>query len=609
MANGSTAHRSTLPTALCCAAGLLAAACGGGAKVSNASPRLGEVPQQATTGGTTFTLDLSSYVTDREGATLTYSVNSGGGSFTGSTYANVFETMGDYDVAFTVSDGQKTADGTFRVRVTSADFAVVREDLSGLLLLDTATEAFVRVAGATTTPSLAAGLADGRLVYRLAAAAGAQLWVFDPLSRSNTRIAPTASGDVTFRARTGDGRILYTTGTGDAQRLYYYNPVTAVSRALAEGIASTVTVLVNGDDRVFYEVGVGGQADVYSYDPAADEITAIGTAETDEQLQAVLPNGAVVFSRIGSSGETDLWYHRVGTGLVEVGADVGAIANHEKLYHGASSGSRVVFAARSGAVSDLWSWNPADGQSTSISAAFTAGAYDVFSAIGAGNEVVFQRVVGIGEVDAYFYDVDAAVFGAVRDAGDISELLGTTSDGTTTWAFVRPSGATSDVLAVSLVASPATQTWSAGGAVWTALGRLANGDVVARRTDGTALNLFDVSAGTWGGTAITGTGLAFAGDGLDDGDFVYTLTASAQTDLSMWDASAGAPVVLSDTDGDDVFQAKTTHGTVLFTRVVAGNSNADLFVWDGAASTRLTAGDGAGLLHDHAVLGQYAGAR
>jgi hypothetical protein len=267
-----------------------------------------------------------------------------------------------------------------------------------------------------------------------------------------------------------------------------------------------------------------------------------------------------------------------------------------------------VFAARTGSVSDLWTWNPNGGQSTSISALFTAGAFDVFSTIGAGNEVVFTRVVGLTEADAFFYDLDTAVNGTVRDAGDISEVLGTTSSGSTTWAFVRPSSATSSMLAVSLVGTPGTQTWAAGGEVSTSLGLLGNGDVVAERTDGTALNLFDVSAGTWG-TPIAGTGLAFGGNGLDDGDFVYSLTVSAQTDLSMWDASAAASVVLSDTTGDDAFQQATDNGTILFTRVVAGNSNADLFVWNGTGETRLTAADSAGLLHDYSVLGKYSGAR
>ena len=67
------------------AVAVLTAACSNGGAVSNASPRVGEVPTQNTTGGTAFSLDLSSYVSDREGATLAYSVVSVGGSFAGST--------------------------------------------------------------------------------------------------------------------------------------------------------------------------------------------------------------------------------------------------------------------------------------------------------------------------------------------------------------------------------------------------------------------------------------------------------------------------------------------------------------------------------------------
>jgi hypothetical protein len=424
----------------------------------------------------------------------------------------MFDTMGEYDVSFLVSDGAKTSTGTFRVRVTSADFSVVREDASGLLLLDSGTNAFLRVASQSPQPSFVTGLADGRLVYRVVGATQ-QLWIFDPLMRSNQRIAVGAAGDVVYRARTSDGRIVYTTGSGDEQRLFYYNPVTGVARDLAQDVPNNVTVRVGSTDLVFFETLVNGQADVFGYDPVDDEVFPVGVAATEERVGGVLANGAVVFTRVGGGGETDLFYFRLGTGLVEIGSDVSAIATHDKVWHGGGSASQVVFAARTGSVSDLWTWNPNGGQSTSISALFTAGAFDVFSTIGAGNEVVFTRVVGLTEADAFFYDLDTAVNGTVRDAGDISEVLGTTSSGSTTWAFVRPSSATSSMLAVSLVGTPGTQTWAAGGEVSSSLGLLGNGDVVAERTDGTALNLFDVSAGTWG-TPIAGTGLAFGGNGL-----------------------------------------------------------------------------------------------
>src|SRR5688572_31737682 len=45
-------------------------------------------------------------------------------------------------------------------------------------------------------------------------------WIFDPLTRANTRLAATASGDATYRAKTGDDKIVYTTGGGDDQQLW-----------------------------------------------------------------------------------------------------------------------------------------------------------------------------------------------------------------------------------------------------------------------------------------------------------------------------------------------------------------------------------------------------
>ena len=596
-------HRSSFRLASVTALGVLAAACGGNAAVSNSSPRLSEVPQQAVAGGTEFTIDLADYTTDREGNALVYTVTSGGGAFTGSTYTNTFDTMGEYTVEFTVTDGGKTSTGTFDVRVTSAELAIVQQGDNGLQLLDTATNAFVTVAAATLEPTLAEGLADGRLVYQLGSPA--QLYIFDPMTRRSTQLRPNSTGAVIYRDQTSDGKIVFTDGGSADMDLFLYNPATGVTRELDQDLNATVTVAVNSADLVFYEVSTGGQSDVYYYDPTEDETVAVGTSTTDEQIQAVLDNGACVFTRIGGGGEADLFYFRVGTGLVEIGLDNTAIEPRNKTYHGAASANRVVFSATDGSDNELFAWNPSNGQTTTIS----SGANDVFDGIGDGNEVVFHRVVSSTDHDVKFYDLDDATTADLYDGADIGTVVAITDDGSTGWVIMTRTGATSSMLAVSMVSSPSTQTWAAGGTVAGTVGTLRNGDVVAERTDGTALNLFDVSAGTWG-TAITGAGLSFEGDGLDDGDFVYTVTASSQVDLSMWDASGTASVVLSNTVGDDAFAARVTDGSaILFTRVVDGNTNADLFTWDGTTETRLTDEDSAGLTHDHTVLGQYSGTR
>lgn len=594
-------HRSQLPSASLAALGLFAAACGGGSS-DNAAPRVSSVPQQAVAGGAELSLDLANYTTDREGASLTYEVVSGGGSFTGSTYTHTFDTMGQYDVAFRVSDGTKTTSSTFTVRVTSANLAVIAEGTDGLQLMDTATNAFVQVASAASTPSLAATLSDGRLVYQRGTPQ--QLWIFDPMTRLSTRLRPNSTGNITYRAKTSDGKIVFTDGLGDDLRICYYNPSTGVTRELDQGALSTVTVAVNSSDLIFYEVGTSGQADIYYYDPAQDTTAAVGTAATDEQIQAVLPNGACVFSRVGAGGEAHLFYYKVSTGLVEVGADVSALSTRNKTWCGNGTGSQVVFTALNGTDEELFWWNPSNGHTTTIA----SGSNNVYDGIGAGNEVVYHTVVDTNEHDVYFHDLDDGTAATVRDSSDVSAVLAVTSDGTTAWAIVQGSGSTSTVRAVSLVASPSTVNWAAATPVAATVAVLGNGDVVAQASNGTKLNVFDVSAGTWG-TAITGTGLAYAGAGLDDGDFVYSQTTGGQTDLSMWDASAVDSVTVSDTEGNDAFAAKTANGTLLFTRVVDGNTNTDLFVWNGTAETRLTAADGAGNFHDHAVLGLYSGSR
>ncbi len=598
------AHRPH-PSFLLGVASLAAVACSG-SNSTNAAPRLAEVPQQSVLGGQTFTLDLADYVTDREGATLTYAVSSGGGTFAGSSYSNAFDTMGLYTVEYTVSDGDKTTPGTFVVAVTSANLVVVGEDGSGLLLLDSATNAFVRVAGSAAAPGFDTGLADGRTVYHLGGASP-QVWVFDPMTRGNTRLGAAAGGSASYAAKTSDGKVLVLAGASNQKHLYLYNPISGRQRDIAQDLLDDATVLVNSGDLVCYEMSVNGQTDIYAYDVAEDETFAVATESTAEQLQATLQNGGVVFSRIGGGGESDLFCYRVATGLVEIGSDVSGIATADKVYAGQGSASQVVFTASTGGTSDVYSWNPLNGQTTLVSG--TSGNVDAVVGIGAGNEVVFERTVSGSETDAYFYDLDSGDTAAVRNASDQSDVLAVSSDGTTAWAFVRPSGTTSSLLAVSLVASPATVTWAAGGAVGTTLHTLANGDVVALRSDGTALNLFDVSAGAWLGAPITGTDLAFGGDGVDAGDFAYTAEVSSQTDLLMWDASATNSVVISDAGTDDTFQARTQNGTILYSRPVGSHSNDDLFVWDGSDNTQLTDEDAASLRHDYGVLGKYAGSR
>ncbi|MFN3244012.1 MAG: hypothetical protein ACE37K_21075 [Planctomycetota bacterium] len=580
---------------------IFASSCSNGGAVSNASPRVSEVPTQNTTGGTAFALDLSTYVSDREGATLAYSVVSGGGSFAGSTYTNTFDTMGVYEVTFAVSDGSKTENATFSVEVTSAELAFVLEDDASAQLLDTQTNTFVRIASNGPTPYFLKQIGTRYVLYELGL--GGPLWTYDTYGRNNVELAADIDGGATYRGVTADGKLIYSTGSAPEISVWYYNPTTGVARLIGEAVAAP-NVLVNSAGYVFFEAGANGQSDISFYEPEDDETVVVSADANDEQLLATTADGGVVFSRVGGSGERDLFYYRAGYGLVEIGANFTGLADRNKTFAIADSNSKVVFTALNGGNEELFIWNPSNGQTTAIATGINT---EVHDELGTGNELVYIDVVSASEKDAYFYDLDDGTTATLRNSTDRSNVGSILSDGTTSWAVIYPSGSSPPVSAVSLVGTPSVQDWAAGGSVW--LGsELANDDLVAERADRTAINVFDVSAGTWG-TPIAGTDLNTRGNGLDAGDFVYTVDVGGQDDLMMWDASASNSVTISSDAADDVFENKAVGAAILFTRAIGSATTADLFVWDGTTVTQLTGTAGVSSGVDHDVTRTFAVSR
>lgn len=600
MANRS----SKIPTSVLVAGGLVVAACS--SNVTDAPPRVSSIPLQVTPGGTAVTLDLSTYVRDREGGAMTFAVVSGGGSFAGSTYTNTFATLGEWTVEFDVSDDTgHTTRASFDVRVTSAHLAAVQESATGLLLLDTMTNEFVRIASSSPAPTFKAGLGDGRVLFERSGGSTQQLWVFDTFSRTSRQVGSPSADFVTYRAKTSDGRIVFTTGPGSDTNLFIYNPVTNLVREISAVVGELDgDARVNSQDLVFYERGNGGQADIYYFDPAADTSTAVATGATDEQLLAVLADGGIVFSRVGAGGESDLFYFRRNFGVVEIGLDITGLDLLDKTFGGGGTGGEVVFTAQNGSDTDIYAWSPSTGVTTSIA----SGAVYGFDAIGPGNELVYHRQVSGGERDLFFYDLDDGTAATVRDSTDVSTLLAI-ADGAVAWAIVRGSATSGIMRAVQLVATPpAAQTVDLSGAGGLG-GTLSNGDVVCQRDDGGALAHFDATAGTWD-AAITGTGLAFGGDGVASGDFVYAVTVAAQQDLSMWDESLGGSVVVSNATGDDVFQSRSLDATVLFSRGTSGSPYTQLCVWEPVGGDEvLLETDDVGISHTYTISGTFSCSR
>ncbi len=601
-------HRSTC---LLAAALVALASCSGGGSSNNAAPRLSSIPLQSVTGGSQLSLDLATYVTDREGASLTYTVTSGGGTVTGSTYTQTFATMGTYTVNFTVADPLgKTTTGTFEVEVTSANLAAVRVDSNGLELLDTDTNQFVSLAANGPTASLATTLSQGQLVYQLAVGSNNQLWLFDTFTRGKTQIASTAGGSVDYRAKTSDGRLVFTTGSNSDTDLWLHSPVSGLTKEISASVGDIEgNPMVNTGDLVFYERQNSGQRDIYYYDPSTDDTTTVANGATEERLLATLPNGAVVLSRIGAGGETDLFYFKVGTGLVEIGADLSTtVQGQTKAYAGRTSDSKVVFEVTAAASIDLYMWNPATGQSRAIST--QANEDERFLAVTATDLVVYKIVVGTDDDDLAFYSWAAGAATVVANSGEDEEYVGALSDGDLIYRRLNGGDNSWDLYHYDQT-GPATNSIAGIGAdhfVFEAV--LSNDKVVYRHAAATPLLRLYNPATTSSSTIATGNAVAFVA-ATTGGDFVYNQTVSSQTDLFLWDESAGSVVTISNASGDDAYQGITADGKVLYTHVFTPLTNRDLMLWNpaGPASTRLTEADAVGAYHDHTVLGVFSGTK
>jgi hypothetical protein len=590
----------------------LGVACSSGE--SNGRPRVASIPMQVTTGGSTFSLDVSDYVTEREGETVTYSVTSGGGSFAGSTYSRMFPALGDYTVAFTASDSQETTTGTFQVRVTTSNFAVVQVGGDFLALLDTDTDSFVTFSSSDDTETFKAGLSLGHTVFERNDGGDTDLFVYDPLAAQLYTLGDTAERNETFVAVTSDDKVIFETATATDSDLFIWNPRTRVSRIVraVTGERDEDAVVLTGG-LIAFEGGVDDLAEIFLYDAADDELTRVTDTAVAENVVAATPNGGLVFDAPGAGGERDLFYYKAGVGVVEIGADQTALQTVSRTYQGAGSQDQIVFTATVSGVTRVWYWEPSTGASTDISVG-AANDVNAFNGITQGDHAVFTATDGTnGGTDIGVRAlVPSGSTVAIPNAGNATDTFAAvTRDGSTDYVVLTRSG---DVLVYN-VQTPGTDTETSGGAleVEAALG---NGDVVFRRTDGSEIFHYDPATGT-ATSAGTGAGVVYVGAGSAAGDFCFTKIVSMQTDLFMWDLSATTEVTVSDDAAADTFQYAAVGGEIVFARPVGTNTTTDLFSYDPVADdeTQLSpvfpavSGQAQPPAQDHVVVGGYSATR
>jgi hypothetical protein len=376
------------------------------------SPRISTIPTQTSAGGSTFTFDVSSYVTTS--ADSSYAVTSGGGTFsTGqSVYSNTFDTLGTYTVQFTVRNNrdQVTA-SSFQVKVTSSEIVAFKSG-DGVWLYDVNTghigsSAILSDDG--RSKSYKAALSDGSLIYEVATSGGTDLWLYDPNVPELT-VLGESSNDELYEAKTSTDIVLYRTGASTGYELYSYDKLREYTVGITSGIGTTNDTrgdddpFVNSSDVVLFETQLNqGQKDVYKWDLSRGIAEAVANEATNEEVVATLSDGSFVISRLGSGGETDLYRWSVAHGLVEVGSDLDTSTpfTESKTYAGASSAGNVIFTTSDGSDTDIYVWLAATGQTLQI--ANTAN-NEAYCGVLSNGDVIYQTTAS-GNVTLTRYDL------------------------------------------------------------------------------------------------------------------------------------------------------------------------------------------------------------
>lgn len=608
MANRSVLHAHLTATVL------VLAACTGKSS-DNAAPSFGSIPQQRVAGGVELSLDLSSYVQDREDTdtAMTFSVVSGGGAIafgapsggiTPVSYTNTFDTIGSYTVIVRATDsGGKSTDATFDVEVTSARLAAVQQGNTGLVLLDIDTEAMVQIVSGGNQPTYVGGTPGGCAIYQVGSGATRQLWLYDLVTRSSRRLGANKTW-VTYAGQTSTGRIVYTTGPGTDSDLWIYNPTTSFTTEISaqEGEIDG-SPMVTANDLVFYQRGTNGQSDIFYFDPSLGTSTSVASSSTNETLVTKLVNGAVIFSRVGSSGETDLYYVSLATGVLEVGGDLGATEQAQsKTYAGATTDDKIVFELAAASGVDLYVWNPSTGTTRVIA---TNTENDRFEGVTRADGIVYRREVTDTNHDLYLYTWAGNASVTVAATAENENYLASLSNGDIVYELYFSGDTSMDLHVYSVAGQLSATLVDTGSDDYTFLAVLGDDTIVYRHDAATPVLYAHASSSATGAVVATGDSPEFRQE-TTGGDFVFETTSGSNTDVFLWDASAASVVTIGNAAGDESFMAYTAAGTILFTRVTTGNSNADLFVWNGTTATQLTTADNAGLRYDHAVVGAFA---
>ena len=574
------------------------------AGVDNAAPRLtNNIPAQSVGGGSQLSLDFASYVSDREtpAANLTYTVVSGGGTFTGTTYSNTFETLGTYTVTVRVVDpAGKRLDLSFEVDVTTANLGVMTTG-NDLRLLDTDTLVTRPLAnGGGFTVTYAGSLGHGCVAYGRQVGADQDLFLYDARTTRTVVLGDAIDALETFAGTVGGDRVLFFVQRGATKALKMYDARLGTARTIAEAEGESVTnVAASGTTALFFTWTVGGQGDIFRYDLTSNVTTAIAADALAEALDRVLPSGAILFTRRGGNGETDLFYWKSGVGTLEVGGDVGGIATLSKSVGFVNGQDVVMFQVQNGAQSDVYVWNPASGASVAVG---VTGDDEVARGVLASGNFVFDVNAGGTDRNLLLFDVAAPAVRTFPASAVDDALVGVLSDsrmvvskntagGVHLFLAAYAAGTVNEVTIIN------TNTQSF------ALAKvLANDKIVYHNSTTGGLGLYNPANAA---TFSAGANAQFVAEMPTVGDFVFKFDNGGQFDLVLWDETAATTVAVAGGATDEEQAVGVANGRIVFSRELPASNVRELFVWreSDQTITQIT-DDGV----DHQVVATFAAA-
>ena len=574
---------NTLPFLAALLVPLFAAACNN--TRGSGGPLVKSLAGQSVGGGQTFSLDLGKYVVD-DTQTASYSVLSGGGSFTGSVYSRAFPTLGTYTVSFEVRDFRNNkARGSFTVQVTSAVLAVVRNG-SGVSLYDLQTQNLVSpIQNDGRTKTFKGSLENGAMIFEVSQSGQTDLWLHDPNVAGTDVFAGDSVLNERFIGITSKNQIVYERGASPSRTIWIYDPLgksaTSISAVVAGGGPRDEYGAKVAGNRVYFSSTLisNGQADVWSWDLTTSVAKAVSLHAEPETLVATLKNGGLIWTRNGANSEKDLLYWN-GSAVRELGTDLSTAVNLEsKTYRAATSDSFVIFeTTASGGDKDLYVWNPTGPSTAAIG---TSGVDERFVALSGTGRILYSIQSGSSNKDLSWFKASDSTSGSIASTGDDETYAATLSNGN----VIYTRAATGKDL-YHWVEATTTGTAFPGatssGTDYVFKKVLGNDNVIY--TVGADLFIFTPSTATSVSVTTTTGSEDFAAVGKDAGDFVIKVVNGSTTSLYLWDASATTSIAAS-TTGVASFEAMQTSDLLLFSRIAAGSTQSDLFSFKPSTTT------------------------